>query len=203
VQVFGVTLKNNIDTNTKDWQRVTATAEDHTYKTIGLSSTFWTYQKSADDRKEDGTIEYTDGSDIDGRKAIVLDELPSCKVVICGDENGDGLVDWQDGAIGYRTIMNNPFGSEKVPDLVAYRIAMNFGSQAQNPFLMTLDNVKKIALNTDGLGQSVLLKGYGSEGHDSGHLNYADIGTRIGGAQDMKTLLEKRKRIWCSVWYPC
>jgi endo-alpha-N-acetylgalactosaminidase len=185
--------ENNIDTNTKDWQRVTATAEDHTYKTIGLSSTFWTYQKSADDRKEDGTIEYTDGSDIDGRKAIVLDELPSCKVVICGDENGDGLVDWQDGAIGYRTIMNNPFGSEKVPDLVAYRIAMNFGSQAQNPFLMTLDNVKKIALNTDGLGQSVLLKGYGSEGHDSGHLNYADIGTRIGGAQDMKTLLEKGK----------
>lgn len=185
--------ENNIDTNTKDWQRVTATAEDQIYKTIGLSSTFWTYQKSADDRKEDGTIEYTDGPDIDGREAIVLDELPSCKVVICGDENGDGVVDWQDGAIGYRTIMNNPFGTEKVPDLVAYRIAMNFGSQAQNPFLMTLDNVKKIALNTDGLGQAVLLKGYGSEGHDSGHLNYADIGTRIGGAEDMKTLLEKGK----------
>ncbi len=36
---------------------------------------------------------------------------------------------------------------------------MNFGSQAQNPFLTTLDNVKKVALNTDGLGQSVLLKG--------------------------------------------
>ena len=29
---------------------------------------------------------------------------------------------------------------------------MNFGSQAQNPFLTTLDNVKKVALNTDGLG---------------------------------------------------
>ena len=45
---------------------------------------------------------------------------------------------------------------------------------------MTLDGIKKINLHTDGLGQGVLLKGYGSEGHDSGHLNYADIGKRIG-----------------------
>ncbi|MGT2936250.1 endo-alpha-N-acetylgalactosaminidase family protein [Streptococcus caprae] len=87
--------------------------------------------------------------------------------------------------------MNNPQGSESVPDLVAYRIAMNFGSQAQNPFLMTLDGIKKITLHTDGLGQSILLKGYGSEGHDSGHLNYADIGSRIGGAEDFKTLIAK------------
>lgn len=76
-----------------------------------------------------------------------------------------------------------------MPNTVAMRIAMNFGSHAQNPFLTTLDNVKKVYLHTDGLGQNVLLKGYGSEGHDSGHLNYADIGRRIGGAEDMKILM--------------
>lgn len=118
-------------------------------------------------------------------------ELPSAKVVITRDENEDQTVDWQDAAIAYRNIMNNPYGYEEVPDLVAYRIAMNFGSQAQNPFLMTLDGIKKVNLNTDGLGQSILLKGYGSEGHDSGHLNYADIGRRIGGTKDFKTLIEK------------
>ncbi|HEL2265092.1 TPA: YSIRK-type signal peptide-containing protein [Streptococcus suis] len=118
-------------------------------------------------------------------------ELPSAKVVFAADANNDNKVDWQDGAIAYRDIMNNPKGHEYVPELVAYRIAMNFGSQAQNPFLMTLDGIKKIALHTDGLGQSVLLKGYGSEGHDSGHLNYADIGKRIGGTEDFKTLIEK------------
>ena len=121
-------------------------------------------------------------------------ELPSSKVVITKDLNKDNVVDWQDGAIAYRHIMNNPKGAESVPDLVAYRIAMNFGSQAQNPFLMTLDGIKKINLNTDGLGQSILLKGYGSEGHDSGHLNYADIGRRIGGVEDFKKLLEKAKQ---------
>ena len=46
-------------------------------------------------------------------------------------------------------------------------------------------------MHTDGLGQSVLLKGYANEGHDSAHPDYADIGKRIGGPEDMKTLLEK------------
>ncbi|GEM_PF-6095936 len=87
--------------------------------------------------------------------------------------------------------MHNPYKGEEVPDLVAYRIAMNFGGQAQNPFLTTLDNVKRVALHTDGLGQSVLLKGYGNEGHDSGHPDYADIGKRIGGVEDMNTLMTK------------
>ena len=121
-------------------------------------------------------------------------ELPSAKVVITEDANADHKVDWQDGAIAYRSIMNNPQGWEKVKDITAYRIAMNFGSQAQNPFLMTLDGIKKINLHTDGLGQGVLLKGYGSEGHDSGHLDYADIGKRIGGVEDFKTLIAKAKK---------
>ena len=56
--------------------------------------------------------------------------------------NGDEEIDWQDGAVAFRDIMHNPYKSEEVPELVAYRIAMNFGGQAQNPFLTTLDNVK-------------------------------------------------------------
>ena len=43
------------------------------------------------------------------------------------------------------------------------------------------------------LGQSILPKGYGSEGHDSGHLNYADIGKRIGGVEDFQKLLARAK----------
>ena len=173
--------ENNV---TADWQRVTGVVKELTLdngskcKEAGLSSTFWTYQKGEAYRAEN-----------------TAEELPSTKIIITGDENNDAVVDWQDGAISYRSIMNNPLGSEKVPDLVALRIAMNFASQAQNPFLMTLDNAKKVYLNTDGLGQSVLLKGYGSEGHDSGHLNYADIGTRTGGAEDMATLIKEGAKI--------
>ena len=171
--------QNSYGGGSYDWTRLTA------YKnTIGnanyveIHSSEWQWEKA-----HNGIVfpEYTK-------------ELPSAKVVITEDANADHKVDWQDGAIAYRSIMNNPQGWEKVKDITAYRIAMNFGSQAQNPFLMTLDGIKKINLHTDGLGQGVLLKGYGSEGHDSGHLNYADIGKRIGGVEDFKTLIAKAKK---------
>ncbi len=122
------------------------------------------------------------------------DPLPSVRVIITGDANGDQKIDWQDGAIAFREIMNNPLGSEKVPDLVVQRIPMNFASQATNPFTKTLDETKRIFLNTDGLGQFVILKGYGSEGHDSKHPDYGDIGIRQGGAADMEMLCKAAQK---------
>ncbi|RID84990.1 endo-alpha-N-acetylgalactosaminidase [Mesobacillus zeae] len=116
---------------------------------------------------------------------------PTVKIAIADDMNNDNEVDWQDGAIAYREIMQYIPGSEDVNNLVGTRIAMNFGSQAQQPFLKTLDHVKKVALATDGLGQSVLLKGYGNEGHDSAHPDYGNVGERIGGAADLQTLIRE------------
>ncbi|MDQ6601029.1 endo-alpha-N-acetylgalactosaminidase family protein [Bacillus salipaludis] len=116
---------------------------------------------------------------------------PTIKIAIAEDLNQDHQTDWQDGAIAYREIMQDIPGSKDVNNLVGTRIAMNFGSQAQQPFLKTLDNVKKVALATDGLGQSVLLKGYGNEGHDSAHPDYGDVGERIGGATDLQTLIRE------------
>ncbi|RAI80532.1 YSIRK-type signal peptide-containing protein [Macrococcoides goetzii] len=159
----------------QDFLRVSAIAhDDGKVKSVGLTAAPWIIQPTLQHKsaKEQGL-------------------LPHVKVAIAQDENADNKIDWQDGAIRYRDIMNNPYKFEEVPDLVGYRIAMNFGSQAQNPFLKTLDGVKKFSLNTDGLGQSILLKGYGSEGHDSGHLDYANVGQRMGGKEDLNTLLSK------------
>lgn len=161
--------------NTRIYASVT---EVEGVKTLGLASAEWYYHRNITDSKG---VEYT----------VTETEMPQSKITIAGDRNEDQTIDWQDGAIAFRDIMNNPYKSEEVPELVAWRIAMNFGGQAQNPFLTTLDNVKRVAMNTDGLGQSILLKGYGNEGHDSGHPDYADIGQRMGGAEDMNTLMEK------------
>jgi len=122
------------------------------------------------------------------------DPLPNVKIVITGDCNNDKTVDWQDGAIAFRSIMNNPLGSDRIKDLVVQRIPMNFASQATNPFTKTLDETKRIYLNTDGLGQFVILKGYGSEGHDSGHPDYGDVGKRQGGATDMEMLCKAAQK---------
>ncbi len=170
--LIGNNRYNRLTTNSHKY-----TIDNETGVHVGVASSPWQWQRAY------GNLVYPE---------YTL-EKPSAKVIFTKDVNEDNVVDWQDGAIAYRQIMNNPKGHEYIPELVAYRIAMNFGSQAQNPFLMTLDGIKKISLHTDGLGQSVLLKGYGSEGHDSGHLNYADVGKRIGGAQDFKTLIEKSK----------
>lgn len=116
-------------------------------------------------------------------------EKPLVKVILTGDRNKDEKVDWQDGAIAFREISHEIYKSEEVPDRVAMRIVENFSSQATNPFLLTLDNAKRVYLNTDGLGQSILLKGYANEGHDSGHPDYYDINKRAGGVEDFKTML--------------
>ena len=165
-----------------DNARVTVNTEKRDgYTTTGLGSSSWYYHRkiSAKDLTE----------------VVAQREMPTCKVAIADDENGDGLINWQDGAVAFRAIMENPVGYEEVPELVAQRIAMNFGGQAQNPFLMTLDNAKKVALNLDGLGQAVILKGYGSEGHDSAHPDFFDIGQRIGGADDMNFLMTEGKKL--------
>src|SRR5699024_7902718 len=80
---------------------------------------------------------------------------PTIKIAIAEDLNDDDNVDWQDAAIAYRDIMQDIQGWEDVNNNVGTRIVMNFGSQAQQPFLKTLDNVKKVALATDGLRQPV------------------------------------------------
>lgn len=161
-----------------DYTRVRLTAEEvkdadssTSYMTVGLGSGIWTYQ----------------GKDMPAPDK----DLPCVKVAITSDINGDKKVNWQDGAVAYREIMHNPLGSADVPNQVAQRIVMNFGSTAANPFLKTLDNVKRVSLATDNIGQKILLKGYQNEGHDSAHPDYDDIGQRIGGAKDMNTLIEQ------------
>ena len=142
-----------------------------------LSSGAWTY------RPFDAPEDYTTG------------ETPEVKVKFSKDSNDDNRVDWQDAAIGFRSIMNNPMGAEKVPELVNQRIPFNFASQATNPFLVTLDESKRIYNLTDGLGQMNLLKGYQNEGHDSAHPDYGAIGQRPGGEQALNQLIDEGHKL--------
>ncbi|MFJ8823363.1 endo-alpha-N-acetylgalactosaminidase family protein [Streptomyces sp. NPDC102467] len=121
--------------------------------------------------------------------------LPYATVIITRDRNGDGTVDWQDAAIAFRDIAVTPRGADEQHLRVVPHIPFNFASQATNPFLTTLDNVKRISLATDGLRQYTLLKGYQSEGHDSAHPDYAgNYNTRAGGLDDLNTLVREGKK---------
>ncbi|WP_327353205.1 endo-alpha-N-acetylgalactosaminidase family protein [Streptomyces sp. NBC_01304] len=131
----------------------------------------------------------------EGAPAPDKDNLPWAKVVVTPDANGDQKVDWQDGAVAFRTIGVKPKGGEGTADRVITHIPFNFASQAQHPFLRTLDDVKRISLATDGLGQQAVLKGYASEGHDSAHPDYGgNINSRAGGLKDLNKLLKEGEK---------
>ncbi|WP_326693928.1 endo-alpha-N-acetylgalactosaminidase family protein [Streptomyces sp. NBC_01267] len=144
---------------------------------VGVWSGQWTY-------RGDGAAKPESGND-----------LPWAKVVVTPDANGDKKVDWQDGAVAFRSIGIEPKGGNQTPDRVITHIPFNFASQATHPFLRTLDDVKRISLATDGLGQLALLKGYQSEGHDSAHPDYGgNYNTRAGGLTDLNKLLKDGKK---------
>ena len=152
------------------WRQV---KDDGANKQVGISSGAWLYRAKGSDEKE---------------------PLPETKVVITADANADGTVNWQDGAIASRDIQYKPHGWEDVKNRVVQNIPFNFASQATNPFLRTLDDVKHIALATDGLGQFSLLKGFTSEGHDSANSDFSgNWNDRAGGIKDMNTMLEQAK----------
>ncbi|XXZ51644.1 endo-alpha-N-acetylgalactosaminidase family protein [Streptomyces cavourensis] len=144
---------------------------------VGVSSGQWTYRGEGAPRPENGG------------------NLPWAKVVVTPDANGDKAVDWQDAAIAFRSIGITAPGSEQTADRVVTHIPFNFASQATHPFLRTLDDVKRISQATDGLGQLAVLKGYGSEGHDSAHPDYGgNYNKRAGGLKDLNTLLKQGKK---------
>ncbi len=125
--------------------------------------------------------------------------LPCAQVVVTADRNGDGVVDWQDAALAYREVMTRPLGADSIRSWVVSQIAMNFASLAQNPFLRVLDNIKKVFLYTDGLGQMVQFKGFQSEGHDSAHPDYAgNINRRAGGAGELRFVMERLRGFNCA-----
>ncbi|MDT9692700.1 endo-alpha-N-acetylgalactosaminidase family protein [Streptomyces sp. P9(2023)] len=144
---------------------------------VGVWSGQWTYRGAGAPAPESGA------------------NLPWAKVVVTPDANADGTTDWQDAALAFPTIGIKAPGGDETPDRVIAHIPFNFASNATHPFLRTLDDVKRISLATDGLGQFALLKGYGSEGHDSAHPDYGgNYNKRAGGLADLNTLLKEGKK---------
>ncbi|MCX2452529.1 endo-alpha-N-acetylgalactosaminidase family protein [Pedobacter sp. PLR] len=119
--------------------------------------------------------------------------LPEMKIIFSKDSNGNQIVDWQDAAYVLAQAYPEPYGADLIRNSYA-TITMNFASGGQYPFMRQLDNIKKFSLATDGFGQMLELKGYQSEGHDSGHPDYAgNYNRRAGGLADLQYLTEKSK----------
>ena len=179
---FAVTVDNN---TIEGGNRVVLTTENNilpdntNFKQTGISNGTWTYRE---------VLEAATGT---GGK-LYQGELPWSEIIIGRDGNEDGVVDWQDGAIEYRKNMKIPVGGDDIKNNLS-RIDFNIG-YTQNPFLRSLDTVKKLSNYTDNFGQLILHKGYQAEGHDDSHPDYGGhIGMRQGGKEDFNTLINEGK----------
>lgn len=107
-------------------------------------------------------------------------ELPWAKVIVVGDQNSDGAVDWQDGAIAYRSIMDPLPGTV---NLAQKNIFCNIfcGYWGRNPWTWeaALDFAKRQALATDKFPQIIQAK-TSHEGID-GWPSYGDASDVLGG----------------------
>ncbi|WP_322502178.1 endo-alpha-N-acetylgalactosaminidase family protein [Clostridium sp. LIBA-8841] len=125
-----------------------------------------------------------------GQDSPVLNGDFSAKIVIADDLNKDGEITWHDAGVAYRDIMTKPQYHDMVKDKVSH-INMNFASQAQYPFERIVDHVAQYSNYIDGFGQMLLLKGYQSEGHDSGHPDYGNnFNERAGGLEGFNAMEE-------------
>ena len=119
---------------------------------------------------------------------------PSVTITVCEDYNGDGTVDYQDAAANYKHIRTEVYGDDIMKDNLIW-IAYNSVSQAQEPFMRSLDLGKQVYNFTDGFEQMIMHKGYQAEGHDTQHGLYAyNVGERQGGEDDFKAVMEAGKK---------
>lgn len=123
------------------------------------------------------TVEYKD---------VATMELPVVEIVVTPDNNGDGVVDWMDGANGYREVRYLPNGWENVKNSPVQRLIHPHSSLAGYTFMESLDETKKVYQATDGLGQIILHKVF----------NYANWGDfthyaeNLGGYEDFKKFVD-------------
>lgn len=178
-------LAASVETNSLEDQSrlLIRTAQTGEVKTTSVSSGIWTWRPDL----------------VSGQDAKPT-ELPYAKVVLTGDRNDDGAVDWQDGAMAYGEIMYRPLGADRTKNFVVSNIEYNTNSFASHPFTRVLDDIKKGSLLTDGLGQLVQLKGYQAEGHDNAHPDYGGhINEGAGGRKDLNLLVEHAKEYGAAI----
>lgn len=171
-------MENNVESSEKKYNLIQNVTGEYPY--LALVNTAWAWEYYANSNPD---------ALKDDESAMYYDRLPYAKVVIGGDENGDGQITWQDAGIVYRDIMIKAYGSENVKNEWMF-IAMNMSSQASQPFLRVLDLAKSISYMTDGFGFKIMNKGYQAGGHDDSHGDYKFVGDQQGGARDFNMLIE-------------
>ncbi|MDR2974640.1 MAG: endo-alpha-N-acetylgalactosaminidase family protein, partial [Propionibacteriaceae bacterium] len=148
-----------------------------------------------------GALEALGEDDINWQ--LLQDNLPLTKVYLGEDQNSDGQINWQDGALLYRHAIaaepdstqdnkgmtHMPVNNEYVRNSVLY-INHNL-NHTNSTYDRASDIAKKTYNLTDGFGQRAMFKGYQAWGHDDSHPDYGNhFGPLMGGLEGFQEMTE-------------
>jgi len=126
----------------------------------------------------------------------VQDEVVSpflCKIALLDDLNGDGRIDWKDGATWLRTQI--PDANPLYDDTFMYKIFCALPpDRVYATFDQCLEMIEKINSLTNGAKQIVYLVGWQHGGHDDKYPDLSVVNARLGGGEKLIDLVEEAKR---------
>ena len=122
------------------------------------------------------------------------------RVSLTGDENGDGRINWVDGAVRLRQSI--PVFPRDYDDTFVYKIFCgrppDKAKSEKQPIVVTtfaqcLDIIRKISNLTHGRPQIVYLVGWQHLGHDSNWPDVSVINPHLGGREGLLALMKRAR----------
>ncbi len=131
---------------------------------------------------------------------LLVGQRSLCTLDFIGDFDGNGTVDWMDGAKLVRTRMPQ-IPTHYYDDKFMYSIHVDEPAYAKPgaTFAQSEEIVKKIASLTGGNPQNVYLWGWQYRGKDTGYPAVDKINERLGTFDDLKRLIENARKINATV----
>jgi hypothetical protein len=129
-----------------------------------------------------------------------IEQKSICRLDFIGDIDGNGVVDWLDGAKLVRSRMPE-MPSHYYDDKFVYSILCDLPTlpKPATTFQQCEEHIKQVAALIDNSPQVVYLWGWQFRGKDTGYPSVQEVNQRIGGYDAMMHLMEEGRKWNCNV----
>jgi hypothetical protein len=132
---------------------------------------------------------------------LLVEQTPACRLDFVGDLDGNGSVDWLDGAKLVRSRMP-AIPTHYYDDKLMYEIGLDrprWPASKVTTFNDAIKPIQNFAALTDNVPQVVVLWGWQYRGTDTGYPAVAEVNARVGTYGDMIRLIAEARQYNCTV----